>query len=216
LTAAIKGGTEHQKEFMKRNELEELHYITTIRNVPSIMAKGILSHKLVRKIDHNSVAMEVIQERREKKVVPGGRPLHEYVNLYINGRNKMLYRVICEGKVQHVDLCVLRVNTEILDLPDVVVVDQNASSEYAAFYPAPDGLKHLDRSLIFAGYWTHPNNPIEEWRHGSIICAEVLVPDRIDPCLIMGAYVSCPEAKTKFEALSVDIPVTVNSYLFFK
>jgi hypothetical protein len=69
---------------MKRNELEELHYITTIRNVPSIMSKGILSHKLVRKIDHNSVAMEVIQERREKKVVPGGRPLHEYVNLYIN------------------------------------------------------------------------------------------------------------------------------------
>ena len=201
---------------MKRNELEELHYITTTRNVSSIMSEGILSHKRVRKINHNSVAMEVIQERREKKVVPGGRPLHEYVNLYINGRNKMLYRVICEGKIQHVDLCILRVNTEILDLPDVVVVDQNASSEYAAFYSAPDGLKHLDRSLIFAGYWTHPNNPIEELLHGSIMCSEVLVPDRIDPGLIMGAYVSCTDAKEALEATGVDIPVTINSHLFFR
>lgn len=47
------------------------------------MSKGILSHKRVRNINHDSVAMEVIQDRRENKVVPGGRPLHEYVNLAI-------------------------------------------------------------------------------------------------------------------------------------
>jgi len=76
---------------MDRNDLTELHYITKIRNVPSIMTKGILSHKQSKKIDHNSVAMEEIQERREKKIVPGGRPLHEYVNLYFHARNPMLY-----------------------------------------------------------------------------------------------------------------------------
>jgi len=201
---------------MRRNELEELHYITLIRNVPSIMTRGILSHKRSKKINHNSVAMEVIQERREKKIVPGGRPLHKYVNLYINGRNKMLYRVLCEGKVQHADLCVLRVNTEILDLPDVVIVDQNAASNYAGFYPAPSGLRKIDRDLVFAEYWTHPNNPIEEWLHGSIICSEVLVPDRIDPGLIMGAYVSGTGAKATLEAIGVDIPVTINPHLFFR
>ena len=68
---------------MNRNELEELHYITTIRNVPSIMSEGILSYKRAKKINHNSVAMEEIQDRREKKVVPGGRPLHEYVNMLV-------------------------------------------------------------------------------------------------------------------------------------
>jgi len=201
---------------MKRNELEELHYITTIRNVPSIMAKGILSHKRVGKINHNSVAMEVIQERREKKVVPGGRPLHEYVNLYINSRNKMMYKVLCGAKIQHADLCVLRVNTEILDLPDVVVVNQNAASDYAGFYPSPGGLRKIDRDLVFAEYWTHPNNPIEELLHGSIMCSEVLVPNRIDPGLIMGAYVSCTNAKEALEAIGVDIPVTINSHLFFR
>ncbi|MGQ9647675.1 MAG: DUF4433 domain-containing protein [Thermodesulfobacteriota bacterium] len=201
---------------MDRNDLHELHYITTIRNVPSIMSRGILSHRRARKIDHNSVAMEVIQERREKKTVPGGRPLHEYVNLYINSRNKMLYRVICEGKVRHADLCVLRVKTEILDLPDVVVVDQNAASEYAGFYPAPSGLRKIDRDLVFAEYWTHPNNPIDEWLHGSIMCSEVLVPDRIAPGFIIGAYVSCSDGKATLEAAGVVIPVTINPYLFFR
>jgi hypothetical protein len=201
---------------MNRDDLKELHYITTIRNVPSIMSKGILSHKRAIKINHNSVAMEVIQERREKKAVPGGRPLHEYVNLYINSRNKMLYKVICEGKVRHADLCVLRVNTEILDLPGVVVVDQNAASEYAGFYPAPSGLRKIDRDLVFAEYWTHPNNLIEEWLHGSIMCSEVLVPDRIDPGFIIGAYVSCSDAKATLAAAEVVIPVTINPHLFFR
>jgi hypothetical protein len=201
---------------MNRDDLKELHYITTIRNVPSIMSNGILSHKRAKKVNHNSVAMEVIQERREKKTVPGGRPLHEYVNLYINSRNKMLYRVICEGKVRHADLCVLRVKTEILDLPDVVVVDQNAASEYAGFYPAPSGLRKIDRDLVFAEYWTHPNNPIDEWLHGSIMCSEVLVPDRIAPGFIIGAYVSCSDAKATLEAAGVVIPVTINPHLFFR
>jgi len=201
---------------MRRNELAELHYITTISNIPSIMTRGILSHKRSKKINHNSVAMEVIQERREKKIVPGGRPLHEYVNLYINSRNKMLYRVLCEGKVQHADLCVLRVKTEVLDLPNVVVADQNAASDYAGFYSAPSGLRKIDRDLVFAEYWTHPNNPIEEWLHGSIICSEVLVPDRIESSFIMGAYVSCSDAKAALEATGVDILVNINPHLFFR
>lgn len=196
---------------MNRNDLQELHYITTIRNVTSIMSKGILSHKCAKKINHNSVAMEVVQERREKKIVPGGRPLQDYVNLYFHARNPMLYVL----KSRHIDLCILRVSTEILDLPGVVITDSNASSDYARFAPAPKGLSMVDKDLTFAEYWTHPD-PFEAMRRKSAKCAEVLVPDGIDPGLIRGAYVSCPEAKATFEALGVDIPVTINSYLFFK
>ena len=201
---------------MKRDDLLELHYITTISNVGSIMSHGILSHKRVKRIQHDSVAMQVIQDRRKKKTVPRGRPLHDYVNLYINARNKMLFRVLHHGEVQHSELCILRVKTDVLDLPDVVVVDRNASSDYARFIPAPDGLRNVDGDLVFAEYWTHPDNPIEEWRHGSIMCAEVMVPDLVDPDFITGAYVSCSNAKESIEALNVGIAVTVNAYLFFR
>lgn len=196
---------------MNRDDLKELHYITTIRNVPSILSKGILSHKRAKKINHNSVAMEVIQERRKNKIVPGGRPLQDYVNLYIYARNPMLYVL----QSRHVDLCILRVSIEILDLPGVIITDRNASSNYARFAPAPKGLFIVDKDLTFAEYWTHPD-PFEAMRRKSAKCAEVLVPDRIDPDFITGAYVSCQEAKTVFEALGVDIAVTINAYLFFK
>ncbi|MBS3906795.1 MAG: DUF4433 domain-containing protein [Syntrophaceae bacterium] len=196
---------------MNRNDLTGLHYITTISNVPSIMTRGILSHKRSKKINHNSVAMEVIQERRDEKIVPGGRPLHEYANLYFHARNPMLY----VRQSQHIDLCILRVSAEILDLPGVVITDRNASSDYARFAPAPQGLSIVDKDLTFAAYWTNPN-PFEAMRRKSAKCAEVLVPDRIDPVLIMGAYVSCTEAKATLETAGIDIPITINPHLFFR
>ena len=124
---------------MNRNDLLELHYITEISNVASIMAYGILSHKRAGRVKHNSVAMEEIQDR---KAVPGGRPLHEYVNLYICARNPMLYKL----RSKHAELCVLRINTDVLDLPGVVITDGNASSDYASFRAAPQGLKIVDQA----------------------------------------------------------------------
>jgi len=124
----------------------------------------------------------------------------------------MLFKI----KDNHADLCVLRIDTRLLDLPGVIVADQNASSDYVRFEPAPTGLQHVDKRLVFADYWTHPENPIEEWRHGSIMCAEVLVPHRVDQCYIMGAYVSCSEAKSAIEKAGVNIAVAISSWLFFR
>ena len=67
---------------MRREDLVELHYITPTANVPSILKRGILSNKGAGKIPHQSVAMEEVQSRRAPKIVPGGLPLHDYVNLY--------------------------------------------------------------------------------------------------------------------------------------
>jgi len=131
---------------MNRNDLLELHYITEISNVALIMAYGILSHKRAGRVKHNSVAMEEIQDRRKRKAVPGGRPLHEYVNLYICARNPMLYKL----RSKHAELCVLRINTDVLDLPGVVITDGNASSDYALSRAAPQGLKIVDHALTFA------------------------------------------------------------------
>lgn len=199
---------------MDPEDLKELHYVTPIKNLESIMSRGILSHRLAKKMPHDSVAMEEIQTRRAKKVVPGGRRLHEYANLYINARNKMMSKLVFQFGDK--DFCVLRVATEVLDLPGVVVTDQNASSNYALFEPAPRGMRIVDSNLVFARSWKHPENVIEEFRHGSVICAEVLVPDRIDAEFLLGLYVSCQEAKTKVTAAGVGLQVRVNPDLFFR
>lgn len=200
---------------MTFEELEELHYITLIVNMSSIYKSGIFSHKNTERIPHQSVAMDEIQDRRKKVVVPGGRPLHHYVNLYFHARNPMMFK----RKDLHKDLCVLRVNKDVLYLPHVVIADRNASSDYVLFTSAPDGLKYINKNLVYAKYWNQ-DDPIEKFMHTSIKCAEVLVPDKVPKDFILGAYVSCEESKSKLydimEEIEPDFSITVNPDLFFQ
>jgi len=77
---------------MDVSDVKELHYITPMGNLPSIFQRGILSNYLVEKLPHSSVAKQEVQEIRASVRVPSGRPLHEYVNLYFNARNAMMYK----------------------------------------------------------------------------------------------------------------------------
>lgn len=193
---------------MKREDLTELHYITPIANLASILAHGILSHNRVKRLRHRSVAMMDVQERRERKRVPGGRDLHDYANLYICGRNPMLSKRRSDNK----SLAVLRISTDVLDLPGVVITDQNAACGLVRFRPSPDGLDIVDRELTFAQYWTH-ENPIEYKDRKARKCAEVLVPDCVAPSYIFGAYVSCPEARLVVETMGLE--AVIDPHLFF-
>jgi len=130
--------------------------------------------------------MNEIQDRRARVTVPGGRKLHDYVNLYVCARNPMLYK----RQGQFKELCVLKIRPNVLDLPGVVISDRNASSEYAIFRSAPNGLGIVNREWTFAEYWTD-SDQILEWKKKAAKCAEVLVPDEVQPKYIIGAYVSC-------------------------
>jgi hypothetical protein len=199
---------------LTRDELSELHYISPIVNVASILKHGILSHNKAEKLNHTSVAMAEIQDLREKVVVPNGMPLHDYVNLYICARNPMMFK----RKGQHADLCVLRVSTDVLDLPTVVVTDGNAASTsrgYAKFAAAPDGLSIVDRDLTFARYWTDPDL-FARYRKTCAKCAEVLVPGAVPPKYVTGAYVSCKENLDAWPSLGFPIAATLNSDMFFR
>lgn len=127
---------------MERADVLELYYITPITNLPSIIAHGIVSHTAAARLPHVSVANEDVQSRRAQKVVPGGRRLHDYVNLYICARNPMLYLV------RHRDVCVVSVCPSVLDREGVVITDRNASVGYARFAPSPSGLEIVDREGV--------------------------------------------------------------------
>lgn len=196
---------------MKLSDFSELQYITDISNVSSIMAKGILSHNLAKRLPHKSVAMAEIQERRDRKRVPRGKLLHDYVNLYFHARNPMLYKL----KDLHAELCVLKIDKAVLNLQNVVITDGNASSKYTAFWASPIGLSKVNKELVFAESWKDKYK-IAEWQKKNIKCAEVLVPNKVDVCYIIGAYVSCNEAKSELEKITPNLNVTINLPLFFK
>ena len=196
---------------MNRADVTELHYITAIANLPSIFRHGILSHNLADRLAHDSVAMPEIQERRRNKKIPGARFLHDYANLYFDAHNPMLSR--CRGR--NGEICVLQINPSVLDIPEAIIADRNAASDWTSFWPVTDGLSVISRERVLARYWTHPDDPYDEMKHKSEKCAEVLVPDRVDVRYIIGAYVANPVALAEFQRFNSQLSVLVRSDMFF-
>jgi hypothetical protein len=189
----------------------ELHCIMPMGNVASVLSHGILSHERAARLPHHSVALQPVQDRRDKKQVPGGLKLHQYANLYFHARNPMLHKRLAEVDT----LCVLRVSTQVLALADAVITDQNAASDYVRFL-APSQWQLLAWSDIFALDWRHPGDPIAYWRHKSRKCAEVLVPHRVDAGFVTGAYVVDAATRARLGALGCTLPIIVNPVLFFR
>ena|ERR1043165_2913478 len=195
---------------MDRADVRQLHYITAIANVPSIMLHGILSHSLAAQLAHDSVAMPEIQERRRNKQIPGARPLHDYANLYFDAHNPMLSK--CRNRNN--DICVLRVDQSVLDLPNVIITDRNAATDMVRFRDVVDGLAQLDAQRLLAQYWTHPDDLYDQANHKAEKCAEVLVPDRVEANMIVGAYVANRTALAAFQALNTGLAVQIHPMFF--
>lgn len=202
---------------MKRADVKELHYITHIDNLRSIFQHGLLCHSKAAKVSRHSIADPAIQNLREKVVMPGGkRKLHDYVNLYFNARNPMMYK----RKDMHKELVILQINPAILDESEVVISDGNASSGWTHFYASPQGLESLDKSQIYVDNWYINRDLFQRWASKRAICAEVLVLNLVAARFIKGIYVSCRETQSKINDLLGKIrfqdKIVVNSRLFFQ
>lgn len=187
----------------------ELHNIMPIANIPSVLHYGVLAHDEAAKLPHLSVALPVIQQRRDKHV-PGGLKLHQYANLYFCARNPMLYL----RKNEAGNLCVLRISRKVLNLPGVVLADRNAASDYVRFLKSPEGLRDLNYDLIFATYW-NSDDQFDYFRRKSIKCAEALVPTKVEPTYIEGAYVLNASAERALRATGFQYQITQNPGFFF-
>lgn len=197
---------------MNRSDIKELYYISPIANVLSILEHGILSHNLSTKLLHDSVAMQEIQDRRRNKRIPGiKKRLHDYANLYFDAHNPMLSK--CRS--QNNEICILCINSYVLDLPDIVISDRNAASDWARFYNCTEGLKALDKNKLYSEYWTNARNQYEAWELKSIKCAEILVPDKVESKYIIGAFVANQTVLDAFEKLKYGLTVCIKNGIFF-
>ncbi len=195
---------------MNRCDVAELHFITYIENVPSILKRGILSHNISRNINFRDISESGVQELRTKKKIPGtNKNLHDYTNLYFDAHNPML----SARRSENDEICVLRIKNIVLNIDGVIITDKNAARD-CWFKTVDEGLPLLNKSEIYATFWTDNNNPIKVYKHAGIKCAEVLVPDCVHSDYIIGAYVANITASNNLCNLS-DLSATIRSELFF-
>jgi len=165
--------------------LRELFYITHVKNIKSILEKGILSHNRVKELGIQSEAIynKDVVARREAKTIPGdGRSLWSFANLYFQPRNPMLFTVIRNKPVE--EIAVIGVDKSILNRDDIFLATGNAASFQTDIVPIsqekkvlPTVMKQIDRV-----YWNEADGSKRE------IMAECLVPESVPPQYIRSVY----------------------------
>lgn len=188
-----------------------VYNITAIENIPSIIENGILCYNAVRRLPHSSIAINTVQDRRDRVIIPNGLRLHRYANLYFDYNNPMLYK----RKDIAEQICVLAVDASIMDHPDCIFSDRNAATDLVKFYPASEGVNEIDFEKVFAKYWTHDNH-YEYLNHKAIKCAEILVPQCVPYDYIIGAYVVSASAKDALVDAGFDKQIFVRPKVFYR
>lgn len=209
------------KALCEHFKIQSLYYITPWENLQSILKNGLLCYNLVKhgNINYESFADARIQESRSKIRI-GERTANDYVPLFFSRKTPMLYRVQKEyenaGRSIN-EIIYICIKSEILGEEGVWFSDGNIASLKTKIFCDLDDLRKLDWEKIRASYWytTTPSSySTDEARR--IKGAEVLVPERVDPCYFEKIVVYDQNMKsflrTKFPDLQIPIEVDREYY----
>lgn len=193
---------------VSRGAISYLSYLVVAENVPSIIEHGILSHAAANSIEHVSVADAEVQARRAAVRLPSRRPLHEYANLYFWARNAMMYRLR-----DNPNLCVLKIDPEVMDLDGTFYSTKNCSASDAEFYPFTGEFQYLDRATLYAGSWMRNGVPDDDCRQR--MQAELLVPDCVPTKYVSGVFFRSETQRGELSGYMGNLDQIVYPGLFF-
>ena len=191
-----------------------LYYITHKDNLKSILKRGILSRthsnifsKILR-IGSTPIHSEDIVQIRQSKHFRN-KTLWNYVNLYFQARNPMLYRVINKFGVENI--IVLEINSSIIQSPDAGITDGNAASQNTEFFEDVDkGLQALDSSLFEKSFWTDLKDGKRR------VMAEVLIYEKIPKEKITAIYTANQQMADQIKCEMIGgLNVIPNPQIFF-
>lgn len=190
---------------LKKYGIEYLYHITSIANLDSILFRGLLSHQYIQQhnLKYTDISHSQVQQLRDGKIIKG-IPLHQYVPLYFNPKNPMLFL----RRSQQSKLIILAIDPYVLFQPYTVFSDGNAASEKTSFYEANlSNLPRLNWEIIRqSSHWSdQPDGK-------RIRCAEVLVYPRIAVAKINKVFCYGQNTLSKLNHLPVTVEVNHNLY----
>lgn len=199
----------HAQNLLAQYGINYLYHMTSIDNLPSILSHGLLSHNQAHRFGLNKtdISDNCVQDIRQHKSVNGVH-LHDYVPLYFNPKNPMLYR---RRELQQ-NIAILAINPIVLIYPGTVFSDGNAACGDTTFYANMEMLSQLDWNTIWARYW---NDKPDGKR---IRCAETLVYPELSLDKILTVFCYSERSAISIQNImpsGVNIPVQVNRNLYF-
>ncbi len=153
-------------------QLRSLWHITHRENIPNILRFGLLSHydAHVRKLNCRDISDCEAQKLRLRKEPFYNRSIQDYVPLYLNPKNPMLY---VRKHIQH-NLCIIEVSLSIFLECDYLITDGNASSLSTKFFDSLESLDKIPWDVINSENWSN----YEDGKRKR--CAEVLIYPKVE------------------------------------
>jgi len=187
----------------------EFYYMTHLDNLNSILKEGILSNREIKKrgLNPKKIAKEDIVKRRIAKGID------DYVNLYIQPRNAMLYKV---SRMKGWKIVVLGISSEVLSQRGIKLSIGNAASDYSTILNENEinSLPKFIRDIRRIRYWNvdtetdiskYVKKPEKLTYHylsiKKFLQSEVLVPKTVSPKYIRTIYVPNIEIKEEVEGI---------------
>ena len=199
------------EEILDYHEIDGLYHFTHIDHIQTIFKYGLHSHNYAHELGfvQHDISNTDVQDLRAKRFV-GERQLHDYVPLYFNPRNAMLYQISHEFTPKNIVF--IRMSRKLMLQKGVWFTDGNAANTKTLSYNRLEDLDKLDWECIRSENWT-------EYEDGKRKCmAEILVPDKISANYIKRMsllFVQDQEAQSRIEAVLPYARVTVNKDMYF-
>ena len=179
---------------VRKSKVKALYHITHFENLSNILQYGLASHNLAHKnklLSKDISLLEVNQLRNRKEPI-FNRNLHDYVPLYFNPRNAMLYlRQMTEN-----DLVILKLPNVLLSREGSIFTAGNAAAKGTRIYHSVEDFKKLPLDTIVDSQSWFMKPGIKH-----AMCAEVLVYERIDLPHIKTIYTKYPDLASRVKTL---------------
>lgn len=186
-----------------------LYHMTHKNNLENILQNGLLSHTQAHGgLNQVDIADNQVNTRRGRRETIHNRSIHDYVPLYFNPKNPMLFR---RRNIQD-DIVILAIDRNLILSQNSIFTDGNAASQGTRFFNSINQLTQLNWRCIKGEFW----NDFADGKR--IRCAEVLVFPRIEIASIKKIY-SNNTTVTAFAANKArnfrNITVEQNNNLYF-
>ena len=195
---------------LDRYNIQAFYHMSHQINLASILEKGLLSHNRVHSysLNYNDISDQDVNDRRSSCEPIHGLPIHDYVPLYFNPKNPMLFkRRNIQGQI-----IILEFTRDIIGADKVIFTDGNAASKPTRFFNSWDKLSELNWACLKNEYWS-------EFGDGKRTrCAEVLVYGRIPAKYIKKIYCNniaiLETVKRICEAHNIEVTVSTDFYFY--
>lgn len=161
-----------KQDMLDRSEFRLFH-MTHLENLKSISKYGLNSHNTAP--SYIDISNPQVNRRRERQEPVHKRSLHDYVPMYFNPRNAMLY----EKQMEHSNkIVILEIDKAICLSRYTLFTDRNAAAVDCRFFYCPSDLEKFEWQRIFGRSWA--DNGICDIESKQMMMSECLVHECVD------------------------------------